>query len=268
MKSTYVHGYSKIEADRLYTRADAVSSLLYLDTIYPRGARVLEAGCGVGAQAVFLAGNNPGARFTCIDIEERSLETARRKAKKLKLTNIEFLKADLFKLPFRDNSFDHAFLCFVLEHLIAPAAALAELKRVLKPRGTLTAIAGDHGSCYFSPETVNARALWNAVIALHRRAGGDPLIGRRLAPLLFSAGFSSVNISPRNLYIDARKTDLMHRFVQGTLIAMAVAMRRKLLKAGLLGKRTIDAGLNDLSQIPANPLATLCYTFFKAVAEK
>jgi cyclopropane fatty-acyl-phospholipid synthase-like methyltransferase len=52
--STYVHGYSDSEAARLGDQADALAELLHHDTHYPAGDRVLEAGCGVGAQTVHL----------------------------------------------------------------------------------------------------------------------------------------------------------------------------------------------------------------------
>ncbi len=56
----YVHGYSEREALRLEEQADTLEGLLHYDTIYPPGAKVLEAGCGIGAQTVILAKNTPG----------------------------------------------------------------------------------------------------------------------------------------------------------------------------------------------------------------
>ena len=49
-------------------------------------------------------------------------------------------------MPFAPASFDHVFVCFVLEHLSRPAEALSSLKTVLKPGGSITVIEGDHGS--------------------------------------------------------------------------------------------------------------------------
>ena len=54
----YVHGYSGHEEERLLDQASTLTGLLHHDTRYPAGARVLEAGCGVGAQTVTLAGQN------------------------------------------------------------------------------------------------------------------------------------------------------------------------------------------------------------------
>ena len=46
----YVHGYSQWESERLRDQAGTLAELLHRDTHYPAGRKVLEAGCGVGAQ--------------------------------------------------------------------------------------------------------------------------------------------------------------------------------------------------------------------------
>jgi tRNA G46 methylase TrmB len=58
--TTYVHGYTPREAQRLLDQAGTLAELFHHDTAYPPGSRVLEAGCGVGAQTVELARRSPG----------------------------------------------------------------------------------------------------------------------------------------------------------------------------------------------------------------
>ena len=60
----YVHGYSDRESQRLSDQATALGALLHHDTRYPPGARVLECGCGTGAQTVLLAASSPGPGST------------------------------------------------------------------------------------------------------------------------------------------------------------------------------------------------------------
>ena len=83
-----------------------------------------------------------------------------------------FQQADLYRLPYGPGSFDHVFVCFVLEHLRDPVSALAELGRVLRPGGTLSVIEGDHGSAYFHPDSDQARRAIQCLIDLQRQAGG------------------------------------------------------------------------------------------------
>lgn len=59
---------------------------------------------------------------------------------------MECRQADIFALPFESGSFDHVFVCFVLEHLSHPVEALAILGNVLRPGGSITVVEGDHGS--------------------------------------------------------------------------------------------------------------------------
>lgn len=91
---------------------------------YPAGSSVMEIGCGVGAQTLNLARNSPDAQITAVDRSAASLAQARRQVTAAGLDNVEFVHADLFALPFPAASFDHVFVCFVLEHLPQPVEAL------------------------------------------------------------------------------------------------------------------------------------------------
>jgi ubiquinone/menaquinone biosynthesis C-methylase UbiE len=103
------------------------------------GGRVLEVGCGVGAQTVHLVTAGPEAYITSVDVCEDSLAQARaRVAAHAPWAAVEWRRADLFDLPYGDAEFDHLFVCFVLEHLPDPRQALAGLRRVLRPGGSIT----------------------------------------------------------------------------------------------------------------------------------
>ena len=138
MSPDYVHGYGPDEVQRLQDQASTLVELLHADTAYPAGASILEAGCGVGAQTVTLASRSPGARFTSIDPSAASIARAEAAVAAARLSNVTFRQADIFDLPFAPRSFDHVFLCFVLEHLSRPLEALEMLRDVIKPGGTIT----------------------------------------------------------------------------------------------------------------------------------
>src|ERR1700719_4814395 len=133
VSGAYVHGYHRRENDRLQDQAGTLVDLLHSDTLYPPGSVVLEAGCGVGAQTVTLAQRSPGARFTSIDVSADSVAQAKRTTDAAGITNVQFQQADIFALPFAPESFDHIFLCFVLEHLSRPVDALTILNQLLRP---------------------------------------------------------------------------------------------------------------------------------------
>jgi SAM-dependent methyltransferase len=267
MKDSYVHGYNLRENIRLQDQASTLVDLLHSDTFYPAGSRVLEAGCGVGAQTVTLAGNSPEARFTSVDISDDSVTAARRAARAAGIGNVDFQQGDIFHLPFAAESFDHIFLCFVLEHLPRPVEALEILKRYLRIGGTITVIEGDHGSAYFHPDSEAARRAIDCQVELQRRAGGNANIGRELYPLLSRAGYGDIRVSPRMVYADSTRPGLVDGFTRKTFTAMIEGVREAALAAGITDESALDRGIRDLYRT-AGADGVFCYTFFKAVAVK
>lgn len=263
----YVHGYDPRESARLRDQAGALVDLLHGDTAYPAGSAVLEVGCGVGAQTVTLGVRSPGAEITAVDISATSVAEARRRVAAAGLRNVEVREADLFAAPFPPASFDHVFVCFVLEHLPDPSAALGLLGRLLRPGGTLTVIEGDHGSTTMHPDDADARAAIQALVDLQAAAGGNALIGRELFPLLRGAGFADVHVSPRVVSVDASRPALADAFTRNTFTAMIAGAREPALAAGLIAAERFDAGLRALERT-TRPDGALTYTFSKAVARR
>jgi len=267
MKKSYVHGYDHRENIRLQDQASTLVELLHSDTKYPAGSKVLEAGCGVGAQTITLAKNSPGALITSIDISAVSINEARRKTEAAGFKNVQFEQADIFKLPYESESFDHVFVCFVLEHLPQPVAVLQMLKKYLKRGGTITVIEGDHGSAYFYPESDAAHKAIQSQVELQRRAGGNAMIGRKLYPLLTEAGFKSVHVSPRMVYADSSKPELVEGFTKKTFTAMIEGVREPAMNSGMIEQQVFDQGIRDLYRT-AEEDGVFCYTFFKAMGIK
>jgi SAM-dependent methyltransferase len=263
----YVHGYSARESERLADQAQTLTDLLHHDTQYPAGSRVLEAGCGIGAQTVILAQNSPGALITSVDISGDSLRLAEERVRKEGITNVSFRQGDIFQLPFGKESFDHIFVCFVLEHLADPGRALGQLRPLLKEGGTLTVIEGDHGSTFFHPENVDACRAIDCLVELQQRGGGNALIGRQLYPLVTGAGFSDVQVSPRMVYVDSSRPALVEGFTKLTFTAMVEGVGPEVEKQGLMDRDVWDRGIAALYRT-AEEDGVFCYTFFKATARK
>ena len=97
------------------------------------GLRVLDAGCGAGAQSAFLA--RQGATVTSVDLSD-AIEVA---ARLPDLQKASLAQADLLKLPLADASFDLVYCEGVLQHTADAGLVLRELRRVLRPGGRLLA---------------------------------------------------------------------------------------------------------------------------------
>lgn len=266
MTADYVHGYSSRESERLRDQAATIRELLHHDTRYPAGSLVLEAACGVGAQTTTLARQSPEARFLSFDLSGASLGQARAAAREAGLKNVVFEQADVFHMPYADETFDHVFVCYLLEHLAEPAQALASLRRVLKSGGTITVIEGDHGSAYFHPETEEAMRAWKCLIDVQAALGGDSLIGRRLYPLLEEAGFREIEVTPRVVYCDRSRPAYRDGFAGKTISPMVEGVEKQALAMGLMDDASWRKGVADLYRIAACPEGVFNYTFFKAVA--
>lgn len=267
MANSYVHGYHARESIRLQDQASTLEERLHWDTCFPAGSCILEAGCGVGAQTVPLARRSPGARITAVDISEASLREARRRVAAEGLENVQILQGDIFNLPFRKCSFDHLFLCFVLEHLPRPVEALSALKEFINPGGSITVIEGDHGSAYFHPDSAAARKAIGCQVELQKKAGGNAMIGRELYPLLCAAGFSDVSVSPRMVYVDSSRPELVDGFTKKTFTAMIEGVGEAAVRAGMIDRDDFEKGVRDLYRT-AEEDGVFCYTFFKATGRK
>jgi len=117
--------------DRLTARITAVLAEPLLDAAgVAAGTRVLDLGCGPGVVCGLAA--RRGALPTGADVSPGMLAEARRRH-----PGLAFLEADAVALPFDDAAFDACVGGFVLNHLPAPEAAVAELVRVLAPGGAL-----------------------------------------------------------------------------------------------------------------------------------
>lgn len=94
---------------------------------------VLEVGVGTGANMRFYP---PGRAIVAVDIAEKMLARAEQRAKKLGV-DVELRQMDIQALEFESASFDSAIGTFVFCSVPDPVAGLKEIRRVLRPGGTL-----------------------------------------------------------------------------------------------------------------------------------
>jgi ubiquinone/menaquinone biosynthesis C-methylase UbiE len=134
---SYTPGYSAPVLSFMEQRTAESHAGFFLPQLLP-GWRLLDAGCGPGTITLGLVRKVSPGQVIGVDIEESQFAKARGQAEQEGL-NIEFQKASISHLPFSDGYFDAVFSHAVLQHLTNPEAALAELRRVLKPGGLLGA---------------------------------------------------------------------------------------------------------------------------------
>lgn len=134
------------------------------------GRRVLEAGCGRGAFALWLAAYGATATLVATDLSAVALARGAESARAAHQPSpTGWPAADLAQLPFADASFDTIICCETIEHVTDGGAAVRELARVLAPGGRLFLTA---------PSYLNATGLYRAWLRLVGRRydeGGQPV---------------------------------------------------------------------------------------------
>lgn len=107
---------------------------------FPLGSRGLDAGCGIGLQALLLAETvGPEGHITGLDLSPEALVYARDIAKKASLSErITFQQGDISNLPFENDIFDWAWSVDCVGYApIEPLPLVKELARVVKPGGSV-----------------------------------------------------------------------------------------------------------------------------------
>ena len=261
MTDGYVHGYATDEQERLFQQAEHWrDELIVAGTALAPGTRLLEVGCGVGAVLGVLGEAFPGVELAGVDIEERQIEVARAHLAELGL-DADLRVADAAHLPYANESFDHVWMMWFLEHVADPVAVLREARRVLVPGGELTAIEVDYNTVWARPMTEGFEAVFTTVAAA-MDAGGRSDTGTRLPGWLEEAGFPTV--VPGELKLNyagdalARQVPYVANVVEATLPDL---MQVSAAPAALLGQ-----GLADLRALPGIPVAAMGWDIHKSRA--
>lgn len=189
----YIHGYTTTEQERLIQQAQYWRNELILrDINYKPGDKLLEIGCGAGAVLGILGTTFSGLKVAGIDLESKQIDYARQHLSKLGLINVDLRVGDASQLPWEDNTFDHIYAIWFLEHLTNPLPVLKEALRVLKPGGTITITETDYRSIVVTPHSTDYQYLQSGLCELLLQSGGNPYIGQSLGNLLTEAGFKTV----------------------------------------------------------------------------
>ncbi|MCK4771929.1 MAG: methyltransferase domain-containing protein [Candidatus Latescibacteria bacterium] len=108
------------------------------------GSRGLDAGCGIGLQALMLAeAVGPGGHVTGLDVSPELLRYAESKIEKSGMAaRISFQRGDVSRLPFDDDTFDWVWSANCVGYeTIEPLPLVKELARVVRPGGSVAILA-------------------------------------------------------------------------------------------------------------------------------
>ena len=193
----------------------------------PRGARVLEIGCGNGATTRLIMEHMKPARLVGIDPSPVFIEMAREAF--AGEPRVSFAVAEAAATGQPDACFDLVIAHTVYSHLVDPKAALAEARRVLRPDGQLVIFDGDFAT--ISVALFDGDPLQTALGAVLRHMMQAPYVMRRLPALVTEGGFSVQSVEPHG-YVQTTSPDFLLTLLSRGTNAAA--------QAGEIGPELVD----------------------------
>lgn len=152
MNDQYLHGHHE-SVLRSHAWRTAANSASYLLPSLQSGMRVLDVGCGPATITIDIARLVAPGEIIGIEPSEEVLDLARSNAADAESPDsLRFQRADVYALPFTNDSFDVVHAHQVLQHLSDPVAALVEMRRVCAPGGVVAARDADYGAMTWFPE--------------------------------------------------------------------------------------------------------------------
>ncbi len=204
----------------------------------------------------------PNSQVTGIELSESQLAQAREHSQ----PNLEFVQGDATQLPFAEVAFDVVYCRWVLEHLANPAAALAEILRVLKPGGRFFVDEVDVSSQRYDPPTPAFDLAWQAVTRLQEKLRGDNLLGSKLPRLLMSAGFTEVRAIAEPVVYQSGTAEFETWIDNERAIIAGCA--EELASHDLLTGDEMAAAIAELHELKSHESATSWYCWFRATGRK
>jgi len=192
--TTYSHGHDDgvLRSHRWRTAGNSAAYLL--PRLVP-GNDLLDVGCGPGTITCDLARRVSPGRVVGIDAAATVVAEARRYADAEGQGGVVFEVADLFALPYADDTFDVVHAHQVLQHVADPVAALVEMRRVCRPGGVVAARDSVYRAFTFGPDEPDLTRALAAYVELTRVNRADCDAGRRLLGWAHAAGFDEVDAS-------------------------------------------------------------------------
>jgi ubiquinone/menaquinone biosynthesis C-methylase UbiE len=204
------------------------------------GMRVAELGCGSGNTACWVAQQvAPRGSVVAIDISKDQVEQARQQALSRNLRNIEFHVADAYTPRLPEGAFDLVYCRLVLMHLRHPEAALAAMRALVRPGGTVVCEEMDLGCWLCDPPATAMTRFFELNIALGKRRGENFSLGASLHRLFREAGFTRPEVGANFA--------LALRGEQKRLLGMTfVEFAPELVRDGLASQEEVDRVAADM----------------------
>ncbi|NUN05394.1 MAG: methyltransferase domain-containing protein [Bdellovibrio sp.] len=263
----YLHGFSKDEQDRLRKQARFGEHSVYQNINLNGVENLLEVGCGVGAQSEIILRRFPDIKLTGIDRSPKQLQSARARLAHLNWAahRYELKEMDATAMEFSANSFDGAFLCWILEHVPDPIRVLSEVRRVLRPGSVVYVTEVMNASFFLDPYSPNVWKYWMAFNEYQLQQKGDPFVGAKLGNFLMQLGYRDVQTEVKTWFLDNRvpqaRKDCIEYWTE-----LLLSASEQLVQAEYVSEDIVSGMKQEMAKVANDPNAVFYYSFIQARA--
>jgi len=264
----YLHGFSSDEQKRLYQQARFFEPSVFKNIDFSNADSLIEIGSGVGAQTEILLERFPKLHVDCVDASSEQVNTAKKRLGERKefQGRYKIHQGDALKLPFADDSFDAAFICWLLEHVQNPIDILKEARRVLKQNGTIFCNEVLNATFYMHPYSPATQKFWFEFNDHQWNLKGDPFVGGKLANYLLQAGFQEITTSVITHHYDHRTPKKRTAFLEYWM-HLLLSGAPALIESGKIDEDTVKEMTDEFSRLKDDPDSVIFYSWIQAQAK-
>lgn len=263
----YLHGFSKDEQERLRKQARFGEYTVYQNINFSGVKDLLEVGCGVGAQSEILLRRFSDIQLTGIDRSPKQLGAARQRLSQVSYAQerFELKEMDATAMTFSANSFDGAFLCWILEHVPDPIRVLSEVRRVLRSGSMVYITEVMNASFFLDPYSPNVWKYWMAFNEYQLEQKGDPFVGAKLGNFLMQLGYRDIQTEIKTWFLDNRypqaRKDCIEYWTE-----LLLSASEQLLAAQYVSEEVVQGMKEEMAKVANDPNAVFFYSFVQARA--
>lgn len=266
MSVKYLHGFTKKEQQRLVDQAEFLEPYVFQGIDLEFKKKLLEVGCGVGAQTKILLRRFPKIEITGVDLSKDQLTTAKEYLKsEIKEQRVHLYQQNAEHLKLKEK-FDAAFVCWFLEHVPNPLTVLKNVKRQLKPGAKIYCSEVFNQTLFMEPYSPAYLKYWFEFNDLQYAIKGHPFVGAQLGNLLKAAGFVDINVQARPFHFDSREPKCRAEFVE-YFFQILLSAEKTLLKEGRVDKKLIQQMKKEVEAVKKAKDSVFFYSFMRATAK-
>jgi len=265
-KVKYIHGFDPTEQKRLIHQAEFLEPFIYSGIDLDFKERLLEVGCGVGAQSKILLRRFPKLKIDALDISNAQLEVAKKYLKKeIEQKRIALHLRDAQEFTLNKPKYDAAFLCWFLEHVPKPLKVLKRVRQHLKPGAKIYCSEVFNQTLFIEPYSPAYLKYWFEFNDFQWSIGGHPFVGGLLGHYLKEAGFVDIQTEIRPFHFDSREPERREAFVE-YFYQILLSAKQTMLREGRVNKEMLLQMEEEVQKVKKTEDSVFFYAWMRATA--